>query len=158
MSGLGWMVLILPWISKVSVCTIGIYCPCVLILDSYRLRQKFVHHTRLCKATLQGCGAYSKSRMSTANLSFVCLPEGCSLKWRRLETMRRRHIEPQKLDVKNNPASLNGGVRSSMPGPESEGEKDRALAQAALSIAELSTLLQDRCSSVKLNHIDDLWR
>jgi len=53
------------------------------------------------------------------------------------------HRATKNSDIKNNSASLDGGIRSSMPGLESEGEKDRALAQAALSIAELSTLLHD---------------
>lgn len=46
-----------------------------------------------------------------------------------------------KPDVKvNGRSSFDAGRRSTTPGMELEGEKERALAQAALSVAEIGTL------------------
>ncbi|KAI0044340.1 hypothetical protein FA95DRAFT_1497209 [Auriscalpium vulgare] len=45
-------------------------------------------------------------------------------------------------EVKVNGSSLDGGRRSATPGLELEGEKERTLSQAALSIAELSDLME----------------
>lgn len=44
----------------------------------------------------------------------------------------------KKPEVKVNGSSIDGGRRSATPGLDHEGEKERTLAQAALSVAEIS--------------------